>query len=170
MRWILSFFLFLPPFALPLCAQDDALVGTWETSFTEPEANGTIRLSFGADDRFQLDQVIEVSDSLQAEAGDADLPIVEEFTLQGTGTWRIDGTSLFVELTEVSVYADGREVKDEFNLEEFLVDFPRHFGTYSIDGDTFRPQRWGGISSGWSPALSWPEPAFTKVQLMTTLG
>ena len=35
MRWI-SFF-FLPLFALPLCAQEDALVGTWETSFTEPE-------------------------------------------------------------------------------------------------------------------------------------
>ena len=44
-------------------------------------------------------------------------------TLEGTGTYRVDGTSLFVELTTVSLYADSREVKDEFNLEEFLVTF-----------------------------------------------
>ena len=109
MRWILSFFLFLPLFALPLCAQDDALVGTWETSFTEPEADGTIRLSFGADGRFQLDQVISVPDSFLVEAGDADSPIVEGFTVQATGTYRVDGDSLFAELTEVSMYADGRD-------------------------------------------------------------
>ena len=68
MRRISSFFLFLPLFALPLCAQDDALVGTWETSFTEPEVGGTIRLSFGADGRFQLDQVISASDDFLAPA------------------------------------------------------------------------------------------------------
>ena len=51
MRWISSFFLFLPLFALPLFAQDDALVGTWETSFTGREVgDGTIRLSFGRTD------------------------------------------------------------------------------------------------------------------------
>ena len=109
MRRISSFFLFLPLFALPLCAQDDALVGTWETSFTEPEVgDGTIRLSFGADGRFQLDQVISASDdflAFPAEAGDA----FEEFTLQGTGTYRVDGDSLFAELTEVSMYVDGRD-------------------------------------------------------------
>ena len=108
MRRILSFFLFLPLFALPLCAQEDALVGTWETSFTEPEADGTIRLSFGADGRFQLDQVISVPDDFLAEAGDA-VPPVEEFTVQGTGTYRVDGDSLFAELTEVSMYVDGRD-------------------------------------------------------------
>ena len=76
MRWISSCFLFLPLFALPLCAQDDALVGTWETSFTDPElGDGTIRLSFGADGRFQLDQVISAPDDYLAEAGDADFPI-----------------------------------------------------------------------------------------------
>ena len=37
-------------------------------------------------------------------------------------------------------------------------------------GRSNRPQRWGGIGSGWSPTLSWPEPAFANVQLMTTLG
>ena len=115
MRWISSCFLFLPLFALPLCAQDDALVGTWETSFTEPEADFTIRLSFGADGRFQLDQVISAPDDFLAEAFDADfpidadVPIVEEFTLQATGTYRVDGDSLFAELTEVSTYADGRD-------------------------------------------------------------
>ncbi len=113
MRWISSFFLFLPLFALPLCAQDDALVGTWETSFTEPEVgDGTIRLSFGADGRFQLDQVISASDdflAFPAEAGDAVPLIIEEFTLQGTGTYRVDGDSLFAELTEVSMYVDGRD-------------------------------------------------------------
>ena len=109
MRWISSCFLSL--FALPLCAQDDALVGTWEASFTDPD--GTIRLSFGADGRFQLDQVISAPDDYLAEAGDADfpidadVPIVEEFTLQATGTYRVDGDSLFAELTEVSMYADG---------------------------------------------------------------
>ena len=37
-------------------------------------------------------------------------------------------------------------------------------------GRSNRPQRWGGISSGWSPAWSWPEPALANVQLMTTPG
>ena len=116
MRWISSFFLFLPLFALPLCAQDDALVGTWEASFTDPEVGDvTIRLSFGADGRFQLDQVISALGDFLAEAGDvdvpidADVPIIEEVTAQGTGTYRVDGDSLFTELTEVSVYADGRD-------------------------------------------------------------
>ena len=112
MRRILSFFLFLPLFALPLFAQDDddALVGTWETSFTEPEVgDGTIRVSFEADGRFQLDQVFSASDDFLAEAGDVFSPIIEEFTVQGTGTYRVDGDSLFVELTEVSLYADGRD-------------------------------------------------------------
>ena len=109
MRWILSFFLFLPLFALPLCAQEDALVGTWETSFTDPEVgDGTIRPSFGADGRFQLDLVISVSNDFLAEAGDA-VPPVEEFTVQGIGTYRVDGDSLFTELTEVSMYVDGRD-------------------------------------------------------------
>ena len=110
MRRISSFFLFLPLFALPLFAQDDALVGTWETSFTEPEVgDGTIRLSFEADGRFQLDQVISAPDDFLAEAGDVFPPIIEEFTAQGTGTYRVDGDTLFVELTEVSMYADGRD-------------------------------------------------------------
>ena len=33
-------------------------------------------------------------------------------TIEGTGTYRVDGTSLFVELTTVSLYADSREVKE----------------------------------------------------------
>ena len=110
MRRISSFFLFLPLFALPLFAQDDALVGTWETSFTGPElGDGTIRLRFEADGRFQLDQVISAPDDFLAEAGDAVPPTIEEFTFQGTGTYRVDGDSLFVELTEVSMYADGHD-------------------------------------------------------------
>ena len=95
MRRISSFVLFLPLFALPLFAQDDALVGIWETSFTEPEVGDvTIRLSFGGDGGFQLDQVISASDDFLSEAGDA-VPPIEEFTAQGTGTYRVDGDSLF---------------------------------------------------------------------------
>ena len=128
MRWILSFFLFLPLFALPLCAQEDALVGTWETSFTKPEVgDGTIRLSFEADGRFQLDQVISVSDDFLAEAGGAGLP-VEEFTVQGIGTYRVDGDSLFAELTEVSTYVDGR---DFFKAARALARFAADLGGVS---------------------------------------
>ena len=134
MRRILSFFLFLPLFALPLCAQDDALVGTWETSFTDPElGDGTIRLSFGADGRFQLDQVISAPDDYLAEAGDADfpidadVPIVEEVTLQATGTYRVDGDSLFAELTEVSLYADGRD------FFEVMTEVIRAFARFAAD-------------------------------------
>ena len=126
MRWISSFFLFLPLFALPLCAQDDALVGTWETSFTEHEADGTIRLSFGADGRFQLDQVISALDDFLAflgEAGDG----FEEFTLQGTGTYRVDGDSLFAELTEVSMYVDGRD------FFEVMTEVIRAFARFVAD-------------------------------------
>ena len=105
MRRISSFVLF----PLPLFAQDDALVGTWETSFTEPEVGDvTIRLSFGGDGGFQLDQVISASDDFLSEAGDA-VPPIEEVTAQGTGTYRVDGDSLFAELTEVSMYVDGRD-------------------------------------------------------------
>ena len=127
MRWILSFFLFLPLFALPLCAQDDALVGTWEASFTEPEADGTIRLSFGADGRFQLDLVISAPDDYLAAGGDADFPIVEGFTLQATGTYRVDGDSLFAELTEVSMYADGRD------FFEVMTEVVRAFARFAAD-------------------------------------
>ena len=73
---------------------------------------------------------------MQAAAEHADLPVVKQFTLEGTGTYRVDGDSVFVQLTTESVSADGRELADEVNPQQkFLGDFPRHF-THSIDGDT----------------------------------
>ena len=106
---ISSFLLFPCLFALPLFAQDDALTGTWETSFTEPEVGDvTIRLTFEEGGGFQLDQVITASDNFLAEAGDA-VPPIEEFTARGTGTYRVEGDSLFADLTELNMYVDGRD-------------------------------------------------------------
>ena len=42
----------------------------------------------------QLDQVITASDDFLAEAGEA-APSIEEFTTQGTATYRVEGDSLF---------------------------------------------------------------------------
>ena len=129
MRWISSCFLFLPLFALPLCAQDDALVGTWETSVTDSSErlDGTIRVSFGADSRFQLDVRVSAPDDFLAEAGDAVSPTIEEFTVQGIGTYRVDGDSLFAELTEVSMYVDG------LDFFEVMTEIARAFARFSAD-------------------------------------
>ena len=135
---ISSFFLFLCLFALPLSAQDDALTGTWETSFTDPEVGDiTISLTFEAGGGFQLDQVIEASDSFLAEAGDA--VAIEEFTAHGTGTYRVEGDSLFADLTELNMYVDGRD------FVEVLTEVARALARIAAD--------FGGISDEDYPAF-----------------
>ena len=136
---ISSFFLFLCLFTLPLFAQDDALTGTWETSLTEPEVGDvTIRPTFEADGGFQLDQVIQASDSFLAEAGDA-VPPIEEFTARGTGTYRVEGDSLFADLTELNMYVDGRD------FVEVLTEVARALARIAAD--------FGGISDEEYPAF-----------------
>ena len=53
--------------------------------------------------------------------------IIEEFTLQGTGTYRVDGDTLFAELTEVSMYADGRD------FLEVMTEVVRAFARFAAD-------------------------------------
>ena len=127
MRRISPFLLISFLFALPLSAQEGALAGTWETNFNQPEVGDiTLRLPFEEGGGFQLDQVIEASDDFLAEAGDA-VPLIEEITVQGTGTYRVEGDRLFTDLTELNIYVDGRD------FVEVLTEFARAFARISAD-------------------------------------
>lgn len=121
-----SIFFFSCLSALPLFAQDEALVGTWEAQFTEEEVGDvTLRLTFEADGGFQLDQIIMASDSFMADLEDA--VQVEELTVRGTGTYRADGDSLSIDLTEVNMAADGRDFVD------ILTEVARAFARFLAD-------------------------------------
>ena len=55
MHQLLSSIAFLCLLALPLAAQEEALHGTWEGTFTDDEiGEGTMRLTFQADGTFDL--------------------------------------------------------------------------------------------------------------------
>lgn len=136
-----------PGFPTPSCffacspcrSQDEALTGGKRTSPSRKSATSPLRLTFGEGGGFQLDQVIAASDDfLLAEAGERGSPI-EELTAQGTGTYRVEGDSLFADLTEVSKYVDGRD------FVEVMTEFARAFARIAAD--------LGGVSDEDYPAF-----------------
>ena len=114
--------LFILLSALPLWA-DPALVGTWETTLTEPGVGtGTFRLTFEEDGGFQLNLVYAVSE--ESLTGQLE---IQELTVDGTGTWRVEGDTLFAEMTQVSLYADGRD------FVEVITEFARGLARAAAD-------------------------------------
>ena len=100
--------LFLCLLVLPLSAQDDALLGTWEGNFLDEEGNAvTMRLSFHEDGVFELNQVIELGEEFRTVVESTGIP-VEAIIVQGTGTWGVDGDKLSVDVTEMEMLVGDR--------------------------------------------------------------
>lgn len=100
--------LFLCLLVLPLSAQDDALLGTWEGNFVDEEGNAvTMRLSFQEDGVFELNQVIELGEEFRTVVESTGIP-VEAIIVQGTGTWGVDGDKLSVDVTEMEMLVGDR--------------------------------------------------------------
>lgn len=151
MHQLLSSVAFLCLLALPLAAQEEALHGTWEGTFTDDEIGvGTMRLTFQADGTFDFDLFFE---ELIYPGGEAEVPdelldelteIMEMFSaLEGVsahgGTYQVSGDSLWVHNDSVVEYiVDGESVAVvEFWTPimrlsaRFVVSFAAAFGEVS---------------------------------------
>ena len=130
MRPLLSSIAFLCLLALPLAAQEEALHGTWEGTFAEGEGSKiTTRLTFEADGTFALSQDIE------GEEGDGESP-VETLSVQFTGTYRITGDSLWVDIVELYyIVGDEKMTPVEFGefMRELYIGFARGFARLAAD-------------------------------------
>lgn len=123
MHQLLSSVAFLCLLALPLAAQEEALHGTWEGTFTDDEiGEGTMRLTFQTDGTFDFDLFVEelIYPGDEAEVPDELLDelteIIEMFSaLEGIsahgGTYQVSGDSLWVYNDNVVKYiVDGESV------------------------------------------------------------
>ena len=121
---------FLCLLALPLAAQEEALHGTWEGTFAEGEGSRiTTRLTFEADGTFALSQDIE------GEEGDGESP-VGTLSVQFTGTYRVAGDSLWVDIVELYYIVDDKKMNPvEFGefMREFFIGFARGFARLAAD-------------------------------------
>ena len=130
MRPLLSSIAFLCLLALPLAAQEEALHGTWEGTFAEGEGSRiTTRLTFEADGTFALSQDIE------GEEGDGESP-VGTLSVQFTGTYRVAGDSLWVDIVELYYIVDDKKMTPvEFGefMRELYIGFARGFARLAAD-------------------------------------
>ena len=130
MHQLLSSVAFLCLLALPLAAQEEALHGTWEGTYIDEESNKiTMRLTFEADGTFALDQNIEGGE------GEVESPI-EALSIQFTGTYRVAGDSLWVDIVELYYIVDDKKMTPvEFSefMKEFYIGFARGFARLAAD-------------------------------------
>ena len=130
MHPLLSSIAFLCLLALPLAAQEEALHGTWEGTYIDEESSEiTMRLTFEADGTFALDQNIEGGE------GDVESPI-ETLSVQFTGTYRVTGDSLWVDIVELYYIIDDEKMTPvEFGefIKEFFIGFARGFARLAAD-------------------------------------
>ena len=120
MYQLLSSVALLCLFALPLAAQEEALHGAWEATIADPEVGEvTIRLTFQADGAFEINQVFRgwkealLADLAEAEAEgveipdfEAEIPDFETVSSIGTGSYRVEGDSLWVDIVEFNMRVD----------------------------------------------------------------
>ena len=130
MRQLLKSIAFLCLLVLPLAAQEEALHGTWEGTFAEGEGSKiTTRLTFEADGTFALSQDIEGAE------GDVESP-VETLSVQLTGTYRVAGDSLWVDIVELYYVVDDKKMTPvEFGefMRELYIGFARGFARLAAD-------------------------------------
>ena len=130
MHQLLSSAAFLCLLALPLAAQEEALYGTWEGTYVDEEISEiTVRLTFEADGTFALNQNIE------GEEGEVESPI-EALSIQFTGTYRVAGDSLWVDIVELYYIVDDEKMTPvEFSefMQEFYIGFARGFARLAAD-------------------------------------
>ena len=138
MRRILSSLVFLGLLILPLSAQE-ALIGTWEGSFVDEEGNPvTMRLSFQEDGGFELYQMIELGEDFLEVVESTGTP-VEAITVQGTGTYGVDGDKISVDITGVEMLVGDRP------FLEVLTEVARALARVTAD--------FGGVSEEDYPAF-----------------
>ena len=130
MHQLLSSIAFLCLIALPLAAQEEALHGTWEGTYIDEESSEiTTRLTFEADGTFALDQNIEGGED------DVESPI-ETLSVQFSGTYRVAGDSLWVDIVELYYIIDDEKMTPvefvEF-IKEFFIGFARGFARLAAD-------------------------------------
>ena len=130
MHQLLSSIAFLCLIALPLAAQEEALHGTWEGTYIDEESSEiTMRLTFEADGTFALDQNIEGGED------DVESPI-ETLSVQFSGTYRVAGDSLWVDIVELYYIIDDEKMTPvEFGefIKEFFIGFARGFARLAAD-------------------------------------
>ncbi|MXW81059.1 MAG: hypothetical protein F4Z57_19145 [Gemmatimonadetes bacterium] len=130
MNQLLSSIAFLCLLALPLAAQEEALHGTWEGTYIDEESSEiTMRLTFEADGTFALDQNIEGGED------DVESPI-EALSVQFSGTYRVEGDSLWVDIVELYYIIDDEKMTPvEFGefIKEFFIGFARGFARLAAD-------------------------------------
>ena len=130
MHQLLPSIAFLCLLALPLAAQEEALHGTWEGTYIDEEISEiTVRLTFEADGTFALDQNIEGGE------GEVESPI-EALSIQFTGTYRVAGDSLWVDIVELYYIVDDKKMTPvEFSefMKEFYIGFARGFARLAAD-------------------------------------
>ena len=112
MHQLLSSIAFLGLLALPLAAQDEALLGTWES---RDDGEGTIRLTFQADGTCEINQVMQGDAFLaEAETAGVEIPDFTTITAHGTGTYQVEGDSISVNLVKINRFVDGEDLVEFF--------------------------------------------------------
>jgi hypothetical protein len=128
MRQLLSSVLYLCLLVTPLAAQQEALYGTWEGTLVDEQIGEiTIRLTFGADGAFEIDQVIQVKDDFLADVQVPEPPTMETIVAHGTGTYGILGDNLVIDIAALALSVDGQ------GFVEFFTQVARDFARYVAD-------------------------------------
>ena len=128
MRQLLSSVLCLCLLVAPLAAQQEALHGTWEGTVVDEQIGEiTIRLTFGADGAFEIDQVIQVKDDFLADVQVPEPPTMETIVAHGTGTYGILGDNLVIDIATLALSVDGQ------GFVEFFTQVARDFARYVAD-------------------------------------
>ena len=100
MRRILFTLPILTLLVLPLHAEE-ALHGSWEGGFVDEEGNDvTVRLTFDPDGGFTMAQEVTLGQEFQSVIAATEIP-VEAITVDGTGTYQVEGDKLRVEIPEL---------------------------------------------------------------------
>ncbi len=100
MRPILSAVPLLCLLVLPLHAEE-ALHGSWEGGFVDEEGNDvTVRLTFDPDGGFTMAQEVTLGEEFQSVVATTEIP-VEKITVDGTGTYEVEGDKLRVDIPEL---------------------------------------------------------------------
>ena len=128
MRQFLSSILLLCLLVPSLAAQQEALRGTWEGTIVDEQIGEiAIRLTFGQDGAFEIDQVIQVKDDFLAAVQVPEPPTMETIVAHGTGTYGILGDNLVIDIATLDLSVDGK------GFGEFFTQVARDFARYVAD-------------------------------------
>ena len=107
MRRILLTVPLLSLLVLPLHGEE-ALHGSWEGGFVDEEGNDvTVRLTFSPDGAFTMAQEVTLGEEFQTVVAATEIP-VEKITVDGTGTYEVEGDKLRVDIPELVMLVGDR--------------------------------------------------------------